>query len=156
MSLSENIGISDTSKLDDSAHMKEVVQVTGVNTDKNFPEGYDTMLSREFGGVDLSGGEWQKIAIARGFFRKSEVIVLDEPTAAIDPNEELKMYAKFAEISKGKTSIVVTHRLGSARIADRIIVMSQGEILETGTHEELLAHNGDYAKMYAAQKQWYK
>lgn len=122
---------------------------------ETYPHGWDTMLSREFDGVDLSGGQWQRVAIARGFYRVHDLIVLDEPTAAIDPIEETRIYKKFAEISGDKTSIIVTHRMGSARIADRIVVMDQGRIVETGTHEALMQKDGVYAKMFAAQAEWY-
>lgn len=118
-----------------------------------FPQGYRTMLSREFDGIDLSGG--QRVAIARGFYRVHDLIVLDEPTAAIDPLEETRIYEKFTEISEGKTAIIVTHRLGSAQIADRIIVMDQGRIIEEGSHEQLVQNDGKYAEMYHAQAQWY-
>jgi ATP-binding cassette subfamily B protein len=113
------------------------------------------MLSREFGGVDLSGGQWQRIAIARGLYRPHDLIVLDEPTAAIDPLEESRLYQKFSEISKDKTAIIVTHRLGSAQIADRIIVLGAGNIIEIGTHEELIKASNHYAKMYQTQAKWY-
>lgn len=123
--------------------------------EEKFEQGYDTMLSREFDGIDLSGGQWQRLAIARGFYRVHNIIVLDEPTAAIDPIEETKIYNKFAEMSKNNTSIIVTHRLGSAKIANRIIVVDQGKIIEIGTHEELMRNNGKYAEMYEAQSKWY-
>ena len=106
------------------------------------------MLSREFDGVDLSGGQWQRISIARGLYRLHDFIVLDEPTAAIDPLEESRLYEKFAEISKDKTAVIVTHRLGSARIADKIVVLSKGKIVEIGTHQELLTNKKYYAEMY--------
>ena len=86
-----------------------------------FPNGYYAMISRSFDGVDLSGGEWQRVAIACGFFRAHDLIALDEPTAAFDPIEESRIYVQFAEISKGKTAIRVTHRLGSTKIADRVV-----------------------------------
>lgn len=121
-----------------------------------FIAGYDTMLSREFDGIDLSGGQWQRIAIARGFYSKHSMIVLDEPTSAIDPVEESKIYNKFKEMSEGNTSIIVTHRLGSARIADRIIVMDKGKIIEFGTHDELIKNKGKYEETYEAQSKWYK
>jgi len=113
------------------------------------------MLSREFDGVDLSGGQWQRLAIARGFYRESDIIVLDEPTASIDPIEESAIYRKFVEIARNKTAVIVTHRMGSAKIAGRIIVMRGGEIAESGSHDELMAQGGAYADMYAAQAGWY-
>ena len=122
----------------------------------SFPQGFDTMLSREFGSVDLSGGQWQRIAIARGLFREHDIIVLDEPTSAIDPIEESRMYQDFKEISEGITSIIITHRLGSARIADRIIVLKDGKIDDMGTHEHLISKGGLYAEMYRSQAQWYE
>ncbi len=123
---------------------------------RNFPDGLETMLSREFDGIDLSGGQWQRVAIARGLYRVHNLIVLDEPTAAIDPLEETRVYRQFSEISRGKTAIIVTHRLGSTRIADRIIVMADGRIDDIGTHEQLMQKGGVYAGMYNAQAQWYK
>ena len=113
------------------------------------------MLSREFDGVDLSGGQWQRVAIARGFYRESDIIVLDEPTASIDPIEESAIYKKFVEAAKEKTAIIVTHRMGSAKIAGRIVVMRDGEIAEIGSHDELVKSGGIYAGMYAAQAGWY-
>lgn len=120
----------------------------------SYPKGLDTMLSKEFDGVDVSGGQWQRIAIARGLFRNHDLIVLDEPTAAIDPLEETRVYKKFAEIAKENTAIIVTHRLGSCRIADRIAVMDSGELAELGTHDELMQNNGLYREMWDAQSEW--
>ena len=121
-----------------------------------FPDGIHTKLSREFEGVELSGGQWQRVATARGLYRDYEFIVLDEPTAAIDPIEETRLYKKYAELTKGKIALLVTHRLGSVRIADRIAVMEGGKIVENGTHESLLAAKGAYAKMWAAQAESYR
>ncbi|MDE6924729.1 MAG: ABC transporter ATP-binding protein/permease [Acetatifactor sp.] len=118
-------------------------------------EGLQTMLGKDFGGIDLSGGQWQRLAIARGLYRAHDMIILDEPTAAIDPLEEADIYRKFAEISRDKTAFIVTHRLGSARIADRIIVMDAGHIVDMGTHEELMRREGKYREMYQAQAKWY-
>lgn len=97
------------------------------------------ILSRDFDGIDLSGGQWQKLAIARGVHKKAKILVLDEPTAAIDPIQESEMYNRFIKISENKTSIIITHRLGIARAADRIFVLKEGEIVESGTHQDLLA-----------------
>ena len=118
-------------------------------------EGLQTMLGKDFGGIDLSGGQWQRLAIARGLYRTHDMIILDEPTAAIDPLEEADIYRKFAEISADKTAFIVTHRLGSAQIADRIIVMDAGRIVDMGTHEELMQREGKYREMYHAQAKWY-
>jgi len=128
-----------------------------VNINKEaLPEGEDTMLSREFGGVELSGGQWQKAATARGLYRGHNMIILDEPTAAIDPIEETKIYHKFARISEGKTSIIVTHRIGAAQIADLIVVLKDGKLDDIGTHQELMQKDGLYAVMYQEQAKWYK
>ena len=120
-----------------------------------FPKGLETVLSREYEGVQLSGGQWQRIGAARGLYRPHQFIVLDEPTAAIDPIEETRMYKRFAELTRDKMAILVTHRLGSVRIADRIAVMDGGKIVEMGTHESLLAEKGKYAEMWATQAESY-
>ena len=124
-------------------------------SDGSLNNGYETMLSREFDGVDLSGGQWQRVAIARSFFRSHQFIVLDEPTAAIDPIEETRVYNHFTEISKGKTALIVTHRLGSVKLADRILVMKNGRLIEQGSHAELMAAEDEYARLYKSQEQWY-
>lgn len=154
LSLSDNITISD---FNSSGDVESSIQKAGLSLDnEKFPQGLDTMLSCEFKGVDLSGGQWQRIAIARGFYRKHDLIILDEPTAAIDPLEETRVYKMFAEISKGKTAIIVTHRIGSAKIADRILVMDKGRAIESGTHEELMKEKGKYSIMFEEQAKWYE
>lgn len=154
MSLKDNVSISNTESSND---VQDAIEKAGVNLKKiNLPQGIETNLSREFNGVDLSGGQWQRIAIARGFYRIHNLIILDEPTAAIDPIEETRVYEKFAEISKNKTAIIVTHRLGSVKIADKIIVMDKGSIVESGTHEELLKAKGKYSIMFEKQAKWYE
>ncbi|MGG7077039.1 ABC transporter ATP-binding protein [Clostridium sardiniense] len=157
MTLGENISISNIEYVDDYNVDKDIaLKKADLTMNKEiFKDGYDTMLSREFKGVDLSGGQWQRVAIARGFYSNHNMIVLDEPTAAIDPVEESKIYNKFKEMSYGNTSIIVTHRLGSAKIADRIVVMDNGKIVECGTHEELISNDGKYKEMYNAQSKWY-
>jgi ATP-binding cassette subfamily B protein len=154
MTLAENIYISDMA-VQDMSRIYGAIHKADLKIDESFPQGYETMLSREFDGVELSGGQWQRVAIARGFYRDHGIIILDEPTAAIDPIEETRIYRKFAEISKGKTSIIVTHRLGSAKIAHRIVVMDKGKVVAIGTHDELMEAGGKYAQMFEAQAQWY-
>lgn len=165
MTLGENIQISDlqapagleTTFTEICAERRESAAVkAGLDVDeKCFPRGYETMLSREFDGVELSGGQWQRVAIARGFYRAHGLIVLDEPTAAIDPLEETKIYRQFMEMARNKTAVIVTHRLGSARIADRIVVLDKGKITGIGTHDELMQASGKYAQMFSAQAKWY-
>ncbi|WP_167955165.1 ABC transporter ATP-binding protein [Anaerosporobacter faecicola] len=118
---------------------------------KSFPDGINTVLSKEFGGVDLSGGQWQRIAIARGMNRHHELILLDEPTSAIDAIEEKHIYNYFMKLCKGKTAILITHRLASVKMVDRILVMSQGKIIGVGNHEELLDSCAEYRNMWNAQ-----
>ncbi len=153
MTLHENVRISAMGK---KAEIAAPLSQAGLPlTSDCFPQGEGTMLSREFDGVDLSGGQWQRVAIARGLYRAHGMIVLDEPTAAIDPLEETRVYKKFAELAWDKTAVIVTHRMGSARIADRIIVMKDGVIDDIGDHETLMARGGEYARMVNAQAEWY-
>ncbi|WBW94988.1 ABC transporter ATP-binding protein [Oceanirhabdus sp. W0125-5] len=115
----------------------------------------DTILSREFGGQELSGGQWQRIAIARGLYRPHDLIVLDEPTAAIDPIEEANVFSTFKNLSDDKTCIFVTHRLGSTQIADKIVVLENGKIVEEGTNQELIDLKGKYFDLLESQAKWY-
>ncbi len=157
MTLSDNISISMIDKKPDKEILDEVSIMASVDVDdRSFPQGYDTMLSREFDGVDLSGGQWQCVAIARGFYRDHRLIVLDEPTAAIDPLEERNIYDRFAKISRDKTAVIVTHRLGSVKLADRIVMMEKGAIVGCGSHNELYAECTQYAKLWDSQAESYK
>lgn len=155
LTLKENVALSaleQTDGLKNETNIRKALDEAGFHP-ANMP--LDIVLSPEYGGVDLSGGQWQRLAIARGLYRDNDCIVLDEPTAAIDPLEETKIYWQFKKMSEGKCSIIVTHRLGSARLADRIVVMDKGKVVDVGTHEELLARPGKYADMYTAQSKWY-
>ena len=118
--------------------------------------GYETILGPTFGGRDLSGGEWQRLATSRSFMRESPwLVVLDEPTAALDPLAEQAVYERFIERSKGRTSVLISHRLSSVRTCERILVIDNGTIIEDGDHETLLANDGLYAQFFKAQAQWY-
>jgi ATP-binding cassette subfamily B protein len=153
MTLRDNIRISD---FDNKASIETPLEQAGVALESgSFPNGAETMLSRDFDGVDLSGGEWQRVAIARGLYRIHDTILLDEPTAAIDPLEESRIYRQFMEMSKEKTAIIITHRLGSTQIADRVLVMDKGRIVGDGTHEFLMTDCTLYKNMYNSQAEWY-
>ncbi len=156
MTVSENIQLGEFWKKTDEKELKGICKDVGIHLEQeHFTNGIYTMLGREFDGIELSGGQWQRIAIARGLFKNSNMIILDEPTAAIDPLEETRLYQDFAKICKNKTAVIVTHRLASARIADRVIVMKEGKVIQDGSHEQLISVEGEYKKMYEEQKKWY-
>jgi ATP-binding cassette subfamily B protein len=115
------------------------------------------MLGRRFeGGVDLSGGEWQKVALARAYMRDAKVLILDEPTAALDARAEYEVFLRFSELVAGRMAVLISHRFSTVRMADRIIVFQQGEIVEDGTHDELVAHDGLYAELFGLQAKGYQ
>ncbi len=121
------------------------------------PKGLDTPLGKTYeGGQDLSGGEWQRVAIARALVSGAPVRILDEPTAALDPMSESRFYEQFAGMSRSVTTLFISHRLGSTRLADRIFVIDGGRIAEEGTQAELLATGGLFADMFEAQRSWYQ
>lgn len=124
---------------------------------RKLPGGYDQMLGKRFSdGVDLSGGEWQKIALARAYMRDAQIVILDEPTASLDARAEYEVFKRFSELTRGKTAVIISHRFSTVRMADRILVLRQGEMSELGTHEELLASNGLYAELFNLQAQGYQ
>jgi ATP-binding cassette subfamily B protein len=119
--------------------------------------GYEQMLGRRFdGGVDLSGGEWQKLALARAYLRNSQLLILDEPTAALDARSEYQVFQRFAELTAGKMALFISHRFSTVRMADRIIVLENGSIAEDGTHEKLTRMGGRYAEMFELQAASYR
>lgn len=148
MSVYDNIMLGYDEKINT---VSEVMDTVGVSIFSNSEDNQNILLSREFGGVDISGGEWQRLAIARGMYRDKSLIFFDEPTSAIDPMEEGNLLRIISDISKKKTSIVVTHRLGSIRYADKIIVMKKGKIIAIGSHKDLLKNCNEYAKIWNAQ-----
>ncbi|MEK5163613.1 ABC transporter ATP-binding protein [Paenibacillus sp. FSL R5-0527] len=156
MTVRENLIISQMDKPTDEAMLMDICDKSGVILKgESYKDGLNTMLGRDFDGIEISGGQWQRIAIARGLFREGDLMILDEPTSAIDPLEETRLYNDFAEICQDKTAIIVTHRLGSVRIADRIIVLKDGRIVQDGTHSELISMDGEYKNMYESQRKWY-
>jgi ATP-binding cassette subfamily B protein len=121
------------------------------------PEGYRQMLGRRFeGGVDLSGGEWQKIALARAYMREAQVLILDEPTAALDARAEYEVFKRFSELVKGRMAVVISHRFSTVRMADRILVLEGGTVVEDGSHAELVARGGLYAELFRLQAEGYR
>jgi len=121
------------------------------------PLGYDQMIGRRFnGGVDLSGGEWQKIALGRAYMREAQLLILDEPTAALDARAEYEVFERFKELTQGKTAVLISHRFSTVRMADRILVVEHGRVQEIGSHEELLAKGGRYAELFALQAAGYR
>lgn len=156
MTLRDNLSIGSQLISDD-----EKLRAIGKEVDLSFEElqdniGLNSMLGREFGGTDVSGGQWQRIAIGRGRYRDHNMIILDEPTASIDPMEESEIYKKFAQSCEGKTVILITHRLGAVKLADRIILLSKGKIVEDGTWKNLMETGGLFKEMYEEQQQWYR
>jgi ATP-binding cassette subfamily B protein len=124
---------------------------------RKLPEGYDQVIGKRFRkGVDLSGGEWQKIAIARAYMREAQVLILDEPTAALDARAEFEIFQRFKELTTGKTAVLISHRFSSVRMADRILVLFDGAVVESGSHEELLARRGPYAELFELQAAGYR
>ena len=122
-----------------------------------FPAGYQQMLGRRFeGGVNLSGGEWQKVALARAYMRDAELLILDEPTAALDARAEYEVFERFAQLMQGRTAVVISHRFSTVRMADRIVVLGEGRVLEEGSHEELVDRGGLYAELFQMQAAGYR
>ncbi len=156
--LGENIGFGRWERMREQAEIETAARRGGADAvASRLPEGYDTLLGREFeGGTELSGGEWQRVAISRGFMRDADLVVLDEPTASLDPKAEADVFRRFLAMAGGRTTVVVSHRLGSARMCDRILVLKEGRLIEAGTHDELVARSGEYARMWALQAGWYE
>jgi ATP-binding cassette subfamily B protein len=124
---------------------------------KKLPEGYNQIIGRRFAkGVDLSGGEWQKIALGRAYMRDAQLLILDEPTAALDARAEHEVFQRFAELTKGKTAVLISHRFSTVRMADRILVIENGQFVEIGSHEELLQKGGRYAELFHLQAAGYR
>ena len=138
--------------IEDAAHRSLAAGVI-----EELPERYRTMLGRRFeGGVDLSGGQWQKVALGRAYMRDAQLLILDEPTAALDARAEFVVFERFAELTEGKMAILISHRFSTVRMADRILVLEHGQVLEEGTHESLVAAGGRYAELFALQAAGYR
>jgi ATP-binding cassette subfamily B protein len=157
--IKELVGLGCINKMNDDSALRDSYRKSGVNSiiDK-LSEGDKTILGKQYdeNGIDLSGGEWQRLIISSAYFGEPEILLLDEPTASIDPLMEMKMIQNLRENLKGKTAILISHRIGFARIADRILFMEKGKLTEQGTHEELLKLSGSYARLFHEQKKLYE
>ncbi|MFC3804105.1 ATP-binding cassette domain-containing protein [Cohnella sp. GCM10012308] len=153
----QSIGLGDPRRLEDLARAETAADRAGAGEFiARLPQGFATPLGAMFqDGRELSYGQWQKIALSRAFFKDADYIVLDEPTSAMDPIAEAQLFERFARLTAGKTTLMVSHRLGSCRFADLILVLRDGRLVEKGTHEELMIDSGEYARMYATQAKWY-
>lgn len=155
LTLEENLRFGDTATSDGRA--EGILRRYGIDElAQQLPQGYDTMLSKEFDGVDLSGGQWQRVAIGRGALKKGALLVMDEPTSAIDPLLEHDLLTQMLNADSHATKVIITHRIGIATQADRVIVMHGGKIVEMGSHAELMAQNGTYAQLFQNQSVWYQ
>ncbi|WP_339867197.1 ABC transporter ATP-binding protein [Pseudohongiella nitratireducens] len=159
LKVGENIGVGNTQLLTDSAQIETAAQ-KGLAAEfiRQMPEQYNTQLGTWFrDGKELSGGQWQKIALGRAFMREdADVLILDEPTAAMDARAEAEIFAHFRELTSNRMSIIISHRFSTVRIADQILVMDQGVVLERGDHDSLLAQNGQYARLFRLQAKGYQ
>jgi ATP-binding cassette subfamily B protein len=158
LTAAENIAVGRIEAREDRARIAAAAkQSLADDLIERLPQGYDQIIGKRFRtGVDLSGGEWQKIAIARAYMRDAQLLILDEPTAALDARAEFEIFQRFKELSKGKTAVLISHRFSSVRMADRIVVLADGRIEAVGTHDELLAGGGRYAELFELQAAGYR
>ena len=158
MTARDNIGVGRIERIHDAERLEEAAAKSGADRVlRRLPHHFDQMLGRRFeGGVDLSGGEWQKFALARAYMRDAQVLILDEPTAALDARAEYEVFLRFAELTEGRIALLISHRFSTVRMTDRIVVLEGGSIREQGTHQELLATGGRYAALFELQAANYR
>jgi ATP-binding cassette subfamily B protein len=158
ISMADNIALGDVSRATSAQEVYDAAVQAGLTeTLTELKEGINTPLGKILeGAVDISGGQWQKVAIARSIFSHAPIVIFDEPTAALDPIAESNIYCEFHSLTKEKTTIFINHRLGSTKLSDEILVIDKGCIVERGNQEELIKHNGLYAQMFEAQRKWYE
>jgi len=154
----ENIAIGDIAERDnDPAITRAADRSLASQVIARLPAGLGQVLGRRFeGAVDLSGGEWQKVALARAYLRNAQLLILDEPTAALDARSEYEVFLRFSELTAGKMAVLISHRFSTVRMADRILVLQGGQLIEQGTHEQLVARGGLYAELFALQARGYQ
>ena len=158
MTAAENIAIGKIEDRENTFRVRSAAQKSlAEQVIRKLPKSYDQVLGRRFeGGVDLSGGEWQKMALARAYLRDAQLLILDEPTAALDAKSEHEVFQRFAELTQGKMALLISHRFSTVKMADRILVLEQGQIAEQGDHQELLLQGGRYAEMFELQAASYR
>lgn len=158
LTVAENIGFGNLEKLDDFAAIEKAARKAGAaEFVEKLPQKYQTVLGRRFeDGVDLSLGQWQRLALARAFMREAEILILDEPTASLDAKAEYEIFKKFIELTQGKITILISHRFSTVRLAQKIYVLHEGQIIEQGSHEELMEQKGLYAEMFTLQARGYQ
>ena len=158
LSLKENVGFGSFPDMQNHSRLERAADQGGLTEMMpEFKEGWDTTLGGWFQkGRDLSGGQWQKIALSRAFMREGEVIILDEPTSALDAEKEYEIFRRFKDLTKGKIAFLISHRFSTVRMADRILVLSDGKITERGSHEELIQLKGTYARLFELQAEGYR
>ncbi len=163
LSAAENVALGDVARLDDRVAVERAAAGAGVDgVLEALPRGYDTLLSRIFAdggeaGVELSGGQWQRIAVARMLMRPDpDVLILDEPSAGLDAEAEHELHGRLLARREGTTSVLISHRLSAVAMAERIVVLSGGRIIESGTHAALLASGGEYARLFTLQASGYR
>ena len=154
----ENIGVGRIERLEDANAIANAAVKSGASgVIEGLPQGYETVLGKWFeGGVNLSGGEWQKVALGRAFMREAQILILDEPSAALDAKAEFELFSRLQELAHGRTAIFISHRFSTVRRADRILVFEQGKLIEQGTHAELVALGGRYAELFNLQAASYR
>jgi ATP-binding cassette subfamily B protein len=158
MTLSQNIAVGNISEIGNQALIQKAAEESLADAlAEKLPNRYEQWLGRRFNdGVELSGGEWQKVALARAYMKDAQVLILDEPTAALDARAEYEVFQRFAQMTKGKSAVLISHRFSTARLADRILVLDKGTVLEAGTHEELILKNSRYAELFRLQAKGYQ
>jgi ATP-binding cassette, subfamily B, bacterial len=158
LTAAENIAVGRIEARDDRARIEAAAERSLADeVIERLPAGYDQIIGKRFRtGVELSGGEWQKVAIARAYMRDAQLLILDEPTAALDARSEFQVFQRFKELSEGRTAVLISHRFSSVRMADRILVLADGRVEAMGTHEQLLAQRGRYAELFELQAAGYR
>jgi len=158
MLASENIGVGRIEELQNESRLKVSAEKSlAAGVVGALPKAYRQMLGRRFeGGVDLSTGQWQKIALARAYMRDAQILILDEPTASLDARAEFEVYQRFADLTAGKMAVLISHRFSTVRMADRILVLENGRIAEQGSHGQLVALGGKYAELFELQAAGYR